>query len=195
MDNFEALVAQILERDGYWVRQSVYVKLSKEEKRDLGKPSLPRPQIDLVAYSPKRNEIILYEVKSYLDSPGVKINVLKNSSWAENHFKLLTIPAYQKIVVKSLLSRLGQEGLITQKAPRVKFGLAFGNSPKNERAQLKEYVKQQGWEYLGPDEIVAGLNDIAGESYHNSPYSFVAKMIFRNPMSDERQAGPENSDD
>ena len=45
MDYFERLVGTLLERRGYWVHQSYKIELSKADKRDLGKPSLPRPEI------------------------------------------------------------------------------------------------------------------------------------------------------
>lgn len=51
MDYFESICKTLLEDEGYWVRQSYKVELSKEQKRKLGKPSLPRPEIDLIAFN------------------------------------------------------------------------------------------------------------------------------------------------
>ncbi len=42
MDAFEQLVAEILWMEGYWVRTSVKVQLTKEEKRQIGRHSSPR---------------------------------------------------------------------------------------------------------------------------------------------------------
>ena len=42
MDSFEQVVAEILWREGYWVRASVKVELTKEEKREIDLPSSPR---------------------------------------------------------------------------------------------------------------------------------------------------------
>ena len=39
MDYFEGMIKTLLESDGYWVRQSFKVNLTKEEKRNIGKHS------------------------------------------------------------------------------------------------------------------------------------------------------------
>ena len=58
MDSFETLVGSLLEKDGFWVRTSVKVELTAEEKRKIGRPSSPRWELDLVAYKAKSNEQI-----------------------------------------------------------------------------------------------------------------------------------------
>ena len=63
MDYFEALVKTVLEREGYWMIQSFKVELTKEEKRELGRPSTPRPEIDLLAFSPVNDQLMVIEVK------------------------------------------------------------------------------------------------------------------------------------
>jgi hypothetical protein len=42
MDAFEQLVSEILWMGGYCARTSVRVELTKEEKRQIGRPSSPR---------------------------------------------------------------------------------------------------------------------------------------------------------
>ena len=76
MDYFENIIKTLLEHDGYWVRQSFKVNLTKQEKRDIGKYSMPRPEIDILAFRPEKNQIIAFEAKSFLDSPGVKVSDL-----------------------------------------------------------------------------------------------------------------------
>ena len=63
MDSFELVVASILEREGYWVRASYKVELTKEEKRSIGKPSAPRWEIDVLAYKASTNELLVVECK------------------------------------------------------------------------------------------------------------------------------------
>jgi hypothetical protein len=46
MGAFEELVAEILWMDGHWVRTSVKVELTKEEKRKIGRPW--RWELDIV---------------------------------------------------------------------------------------------------------------------------------------------------
>lgn len=50
MDSFEAIVKTLLEDDGFWTRQSVEVNVSKNEKCQIGKHTIPRTEIDRVAY-------------------------------------------------------------------------------------------------------------------------------------------------
>lgn len=49
MDAFESIVAWVLEQEGYWVRTSYKVNLTKSEKRNIGRPSSPRWEIDMLA--------------------------------------------------------------------------------------------------------------------------------------------------
>ena len=49
MNAFEEIVAQYLEALGYWVRRSVKVNISKDDKKAIGLPTMPRPEIDIVA--------------------------------------------------------------------------------------------------------------------------------------------------
>ena len=76
MDYSESIIATLLEAEGYWVRRSFKVNLTKEEKRRIGRLSIPRPEIDLLAYRRPRNEVLALEAKSYLDSPGVRFSDL-----------------------------------------------------------------------------------------------------------------------
>ena len=73
MDAFEQVVAEVLWREGYWVRTSVKVELTKEDKRAIQLPSSPRWELDVVAYRARDNHLKVVECKSYLDSPGVRL--------------------------------------------------------------------------------------------------------------------------
>ena len=50
MDSFEAVVAAILNRQGYWTQTCVKVELTKSEKVEIGRHSSPRWELDVVAY-------------------------------------------------------------------------------------------------------------------------------------------------
>ena len=50
MHAFEELIAEILEANGYWVRHSFKVALTREDKLRIGRPSSPRWVIDILAY-------------------------------------------------------------------------------------------------------------------------------------------------
>ncbi len=89
MDYFENLVKRLLESEGYRVKQSVKVNLTKSEKKELGKPGIPRPEIDLIGYKPLENKLLILEVKSYLDSSGVSFSeISKNYKTPEGRCKL-----------------------------------------------------------------------------------------------------------
>jgi hypothetical protein len=72
MDAFEQLVSEILWMQGYWVRTSVKVCLTPDEKKAIGRPSCPRWELDVVGYRGGDNVIQVVECKSFLDSVGVR---------------------------------------------------------------------------------------------------------------------------
>ena len=107
MESFEEIVKVLLEEDNYWVRQSEKVNLSKEEKKKTGKPSIPRPEIDLVALEQSKNHILVLEVKSYFDSQGVKISELDTEhATTKGRYKLFTNKNYRDIVLTRLKENL-----------------------------------------------------------------------------------------
>jgi len=64
MDAFEQVVSEILWMSGFWVRTSVKVELTKEEKRLIGRHSSPRWELDIVGYSGRENLLRVVEFKS-----------------------------------------------------------------------------------------------------------------------------------
>jgi hypothetical protein len=49
MDAFEQVVSEMLWMDGFWVQTSVKVNLTPKEKEIVGKRTMPRPELDIVA--------------------------------------------------------------------------------------------------------------------------------------------------
>src|SRR4051812_41328947 len=88
MDAFEQVVAEILWTQGYWVRTSVKVNLTKAEKIHIDRSSSPRWELDVVAYCARTNVINVVECKSYLDSPGVHVAGFTPGSKLSTRFKL-----------------------------------------------------------------------------------------------------------
>ncbi|KZY79925.1 hypothetical protein A3741_19570, partial [Oleiphilus sp. HI0069] len=127
MDYFEGIIKTLLEHEGYWVRQSFKVNLTKQEKRDIGKPSIPRPEIDILAFKPGENQVVAFEAKSFLDSPGVKLTELQQShEIPEGRYKLFTCDNYRNIVFSRLKNDLINFGMATTKT-KISLGLAAGN--------------------------------------------------------------------
>ena len=71
MDAFENMIASILQRQGYRTLTSANGSY-EEEKRAIGRHSAPRWELDIVAYRGRDNELLIFECKSLLDSPGVE---------------------------------------------------------------------------------------------------------------------------
>ncbi|MFQ6122527.1 MAG: hypothetical protein ACE5LA_05660, partial [Dehalococcoidales bacterium] len=106
MNAFEDIVKLYLEEEGYWVRHSVKVNISKDDKKAIGLSTMPRPEIDLVALNARQNELLLVEVKSFLDSQGVYFgeNAIgefkKDYSWASRRYRLFADSTFRRVVTK-----------------------------------------------------------------------------------------------
>ena len=126
MHAFESIIASLLARSGFWVRSSVKVELTKAEKREIGRPSSPRWELDLVGYSVARNEILILECKSYLDSTGVSLaDLLSPDARYASRYKLFTEPTLLTVVSRRLVAQLLAEGSCRE-APTVRLGMAVG---------------------------------------------------------------------
>ncbi|MBN8631890.1 MAG: hypothetical protein J0L76_13660 [Rhodobacterales bacterium] len=179
MDAFESLVRLLMEKDGYWTVQSHKVNVTKEEKRAIGKPSIPRPEVDLLALDLRLNRLIALEVKSYLDSPGVDLALLREQhSVPEGRYKLFTCANYRSIVLARLLGDLRRRGLVNNET-ELQLGLAAGNVKGRRTADLKSYFSSQGWYFLGPDEIKSKLRALSEADYENDPFVISAKLALR----------------
>lgn len=179
MDYFESIVKTLLEEEGYWCRQSFKVNVTKEEKRQIGKPSIPRPEIDLIAFKPKENRILAIEVKSYLDSPGVRVNDLEQRyDLPTGGYKLFTCEAYRKIVFNRLQLDLIEMGLIDEPHP-IQIGLVAGRVYKKAEAELQALIENNGMFFLGPSSIKARMIKLASKKYENDPVVIAAKLLVR----------------
>jgi len=111
MDAFEKLVAEILWAEGYWVRTSVRVNLTKEEKVRIGRRSSPRWELDVVGYRGRENVLQVIECKSYLDSRGVTLAALNDpDAAADSRFKLFVDDTLRGVVLNRLHTDLAAIG-------------------------------------------------------------------------------------
>lgn len=187
MDAFEQLVATVLDRNGYWVRTSVKVALTPEEKREIGRPSSPRWELDVVAYCGLTNELLVVECKSYLDSYGVRTTSFDGSKAdEETRYKLFTDDLLRRVVLSSL-----EKQLVTQRfcpeGTKATLCLAAGNI-HGDAAELRTIFEKNGWRLFERSWLVDGLNRLAEESYDNSVASVVAKLLLRDDEA-RRPAG------
>jgi hypothetical protein len=182
MDAFEDIVGLLLEQQGYWVRGSFKVELTKAEKRLIGKFSSPRWEIDLVAYKPKTDLILAVECKSFFDSPGVRADALvgKDQDGAKR-YKLFNEKRLREVVFKRMVAQLAEMGACSPSA-KVQLCLAAGKiAGKQDHAKLIEHFAKKGWLLFDRDWYQSRLKEAAKAPYENSVAVVVTKML-RDPQ-------------
>jgi hypothetical protein len=179
MDAFEQIIGQLLEEEKYWVRHSVKIELTPIEKKTIGKPSTPRPEIDIVALDIKSNTLFLFEVKSFLDSSGVHYEaVIVEQEQQEGRYKLLTSENYRAVLWKRLRTDWLQSGHINSDT-KISFGLIAGKVHKNRESDLIEYFAEKNWLFWGPTIIKEKLQKLATKGYENNAVTIAAKLLTR----------------
>jgi hypothetical protein len=180
MDHFETIVCDLLEATGYWVRRSFKVEMTKEEKRRVGRHSMPRPEIDILAYRRASEELLVLEAKSFLDSPGVSLDQLREShEKPQGRYKLFTCENYRDVVFERLRLQLLAYGMITSKT-RLRPGLAAGKVYRRESAELRTFMDSNGWYFLSPEDIRTQVMRFSDMGYENNPAVITAKILLRN---------------
>jgi hypothetical protein len=110
--------------EGYWVRTSVKVELTKEEKRLIGRHSSPRWEIDIVAYKGGKNLLRIVECKSYFDSVGVRASAFDGSNPEHaQRYKLFNDAELRRVVFNRLCLQLAASSACGQ-SPALRLSLA-----------------------------------------------------------------------
>jgi hypothetical protein len=178
MDAFEHVVGMLLERQGYWIRPSFKVELTKEEKRLINRFSSPRWELDLVAYKGASNDVLVVECKSYLDSRGVTYAAFAEEV-SSGRYKLFTDKQLRETVLTRLIIQLTNAQLCAP-SPNVTLCLAVGRFPTaQDRAQLHTLFEQRGWRLFDDEWIYQGLADVAKSGYENDIAIVVSKILLR----------------
>ncbi|ODU48553.1 MAG: hypothetical protein ABS98_12040 [Lysobacteraceae bacterium SCN 69-48] len=180
MDAFEQLVAELLERRGYWIRHSFKVDLTKEEKQRIGRHSSPRWEIDLLAYSGSRKELLAVECKSYLDSRGVTRKGFDGSDATRAaRYKLFNDDVLREVVLNRLCAQLKASDAI---APDTQVRLALASAKiasKQDREWLRTHFKAREWQLFDDEQLRADLMSIADAGYENQIAAIAAKILLR----------------
>jgi hypothetical protein len=177
MDHFESIICTLLEFENNWVRRSFKVNLTPDEKRQIGKPSIPRPEIDLLAFDFARNEVTAFEAKSFLNSPGVKLNeLLEVHDIPEGRYKLFTSERYRRIVLQRLLHDLIKYGMADSET-KILLGLAAGNVYQDQSEAIRELMKKHNWRFWSPEDIRKKVRALANCGYENDPAIITAKIL------------------
>jgi hypothetical protein len=181
MNAFEDIVKLYLEEEGYWVRQSVKVeKITGEDKKEIKLPTMPIPEIDIVALNVKENELLLVEVKSFLDSQGVyfghkAIGEFPPNEWATKRYRLFADSTFQEVVTKRLKEQFLEDGLINDKT-RINYALAVGKFYPNSESDTKAVFLEKGWRLFTPQQIKVKIRELANKGYEDSLVTITAKL-------------------
>lgn len=179
MDSFEQVVSEILWMQGWWVRTSVKVELTKEEKVEIGRHSSPRWELDIVAYRGRDNLLQVVECKSYLDSFGVRASGFNGTNDNDaKRFKLFNDPDLRRVISKRLRIQLAENGACLPNA-EVRLALACGKIRDKDRAWLADHFKGQGWDIWDEKWMRDRLQEMAKRGYENQVSSVVAKLLLR----------------
>lgn len=179
MDAFEEVISGLLSQKGYWIARSFKVEITKEEKVAINRASSPRWEIDILAYSGARRELLVVECKSYLDSGGVDINGLKETANPKSRYKLFTDQNLREIVFGRLKIQMLGLGLIPE-GTSLKLALAVGKfKNKNSKSEVSELFKRNDWILFDPEWIVAELLKTSETAYFDSVPHIVSKLINR----------------
>ena len=166
--------------DGYWVRTSVKVELTKEEKRAIGRPSSPRWELDIVAYCGRDNALRVVECKSYLDSRGVALRAFDgNDERFAERFKLFGNERLRSVVFGRLCKQFVNSGAC-RSDPSVKLCLACGRIASNaDREGLHKHFAEKGWELWDEPWLRNRLQVMSQRGYENQVSAVVAKLLLR----------------
>jgi hypothetical protein len=172
MNAFEELVAGLLRREGYWTYHSYKVALSKQDKIRIGKPSLPRIEIDILGYRATTNTLLWVECKSYLDSQGVS---LRNFDAENGRYKIFANRKLRAVATKQLALQ-ATEGGLARPNPSVEYWLVAGHIARESRLGLQNRFDSEGWTLLTGKWISHHLNAMAGDAYEDDVAMIVAKL-------------------
>jgi len=180
MNAFENIITQYLEGEGYWVRQSVKVDISKEDKQVIGLPTMPRPEIDLVALNVRENELLLVEVKSLLDSYGVYFEAVSDEKdELAKRYRLFTNNTFREIVTERLRKAYLKQGLINENT-KINYALAAGNiHSTTDESKINDYFLQKGWKLFSPKKIKDKIKELSQKGWEDNLVTITAKLILR----------------
>lgn len=179
MDAFESVAATLFELDGYWVRTSFKVELTKSEKRRIGRPSSPRWELDIVAYGARTNEVLSIECKSYLDSRGVTYESFIDKKTTT--LKLFRESTTRDVVLHRLYQQMLKDGLCRRGA-KVRLCLFAGKiATEHDRKLVRQYFDDHGWMLFDETWILNRLKRLSEGGYQNQVAAVVTKMLLRSP--------------
>lgn len=178
MDSFEYIVAEMFYRRGYWVRTSVRVDLTEEDKKKIDRHSSPRWELDVVAYNAGANFIEIIECKSYFDNNGVGHSWIDGVGQQADRFKLFTDKNLREVVIFRLVEQFTASGMCVEN-PSIKLSLACGKIRPKSREKLAEYLRLNNWSLYDEVWLKNELKSISKDGYENNILTVSSKIAFR----------------
>jgi hypothetical protein len=163
--------------EGHWVRTSLKVELTKEEKRRIGRPSSPRWELDVVAYQGAKGIIRVVECKSYLVSVGVVMNAFYGSGdKLATRYKLFNDAQLRKWSFSGC--KLNSRKVVPASHDKRE---ALSRVWKNRarKGPRSSEVKKQDWELWDEHWLRERLRRTAKSKYENETSAVVAKLLLR----------------
>jgi len=184
MNAFEQIAAHFFEAQGYWTRVGLKIAVTTEEKRAVGNPTMPRPEVDIVAFKPGPNELLIVECKSFLDSGGVRVeSFIGEDSVHKDRLKLFNLKKLRELITEKLVAQLREEGLLLRNNPTIRYGLVAGKIKAGDESRLREIFNDNGWLLITPGELAQGLRKFANRGYEDDIVTMVVKILERNSVS------------
>ena len=183
MNAFELIVEGLFRAQGYWTIIDYKVKLEGNEKKEIQIPSMPRPELDILAYKVQTNELIWIECKSYIDSGGVKLEsfVYKDDP-GYNRYKVFNFQTYREVISKALIRQTVQDGL-TLANPTLKYCLVAGNTRSQQnREAIKKHFESNGWLFFAEDWLNTQLEKYKELPYEDNVAIMMAKLLLKNSL-------------
>ncbi len=178
MDAFEQIVKIVLEGQGWWVRQGYKVELTKDEKVAMGRHSSPRWEVDLLAFQPKTDRILVVECKSFLDSFGVRaIEFFDSDVPTKGRYKLFNETKLRDVVFNRLHAQLVAERLVLPSST-ISLAMAVGKFKSgSDREELHERFHSRGWQLIDDLQLRKWALELSERGYEDNVATIVAKLI------------------
>lgn len=134
-----------------------------------------------------KNELLVVECKSYLDSRGVPYSAFDGSSEKDaKRYKLFTDSVLREVVLYRLAGQMTNAGFCPQH-PKMQLCLAAGNI-YGDSDRLRNHFEANNWLLWDAKWLRGELTTLAMSGYDNSIAAIVSKLLLRLPPAVQIQS-------
>ncbi len=177
MQVFETIVANLLQREGWWTRSPYWVPLTAKEALKIERPTMRRWELDIVAYRPGKNLIRVVECKAYMHKGGVKLDSFAEHNRNNKRYKLFVEKRLRPVVFQALRRDLTRLGLIPKQKPMIEIWLAAAQLYQCNEKQLAERLCALDASLYGPSWIKNRLAETKDSPYENDVVTTAVKLL------------------